>query len=950
MDGPREIRPSGPPPPSGITGVIVGFLATVLVAWIGANLLVEGKWFAAIGHPEVFRLVVTTKLMVGLGVAVFVGGVLWFNLTLALRLSRGMQPLHLHDPDGVPRVDLGVVVERLIRPAAVVVALFSGLVQHTRWELWQRAIHATDFGTADPIFGNDVGFYVLRLPLLTVVTSLLLWTAGLTAAGSGAVYITRGAVRADALGATPKAARAHLTVLAAIIMAILAANAYLDVFHILFSTVGPMTGASYADVHATLPTQRVKVAVAAVGAVLMLASIGRDRLTLPIAAIVLYMLSQFAVQAYAPMVHRFVVVPNEFDKEQRFLGYNIAATRAAYGLDKVEERELSADTELTADDIAANADTIDNVRLWDHEPLLDTFAQIQEIRTYYDFHAVDNDRYMIDGKLRQTMLSPRELSTASLPSRTWINERFTFTHGYGLTLGPVNEATEEGLPVLFVQDIPPASSTPSIKVTRPSIYYGELSNDYAFVHTRTPEFHHPTGDGSVETEYDGKGGMRFESFLLRLAVAWRLGDLKMLLSDDIDSGSRVLLHRNIEDRVRHVVPFAELDEDPYMVVRDDGTLLWIFDAYLTSTTYPNAERMAGFGTSLNYIRNSIKITVDAYDGTVTVYAVDTSDPLLKTWQEALPELFTPMDKMPPDVRAHLRHPQAIFEMQTEIFTTYHMGDAQLIYNREDQWQVPTVSSGETRQRMTPYYTVMRLPGEKEAEFIQMLPFVPKRKDNMAAWMVARADGDKLGQLVVYRFPKDRLIFGPQQIVNRINQDAEISRQISLWDQRGSEAIFGTLLVIPIEASLLYVRPLYLRSEGGKIPELKRVVVAYGKQIAMKASLREAIEDILPASGRTGTAEVPQPAETGGDDGATKSTAPAAAAMQPSPANMPGRPGAEQALHHFERAIGAQRQGHWAQYGEELERVEQLLRDMQPPAPAPAPAPAPPQPDSGTPSN
>jgi len=925
-------------------------MATVLVAWIGTNLYVEAKWFGAIEHPEVFRLVVGTKLLVGVGVAAFVGAVIFLNLTLAMRLSRGMHPLHLHDPDGVPRVNLGEISERLVRPATVVVALFAGLVQHTRWEYWLLATHAKDFGTPDPIFGNDVGFYVLQLPLLKVLVSLALWTAGLTAAGTSALYLMRGAVRADALGATPKGARAHLTVLAAVIMAILGASAYLDVFSILYSNVGPMTGASYADVHAKLPTLRIKVAMAAVGAVLMLVSISRDRLTLPVVAIALYMLSQFAVQAYAPMVHRFVVVPNEFDKEQRFLGYNIEATRAAYGLDTVEERELSADTVLTAEDIAANADTIDNVRLWDHEPLLNTFAQIQEIRTYYDFHAVDNDRYMIDGKLRQTMLSPRELSTASLPSRTWINERFTFTHGYGLTLGPVNEATEEGLPVLLVQDIPPESSTPSIKVTRPSIYYGELSNDYAFVGTRTPEFHHPTGDGAVETEYDGKGGLRFDSLLLRLAVAWRLGDLKMLLSDDIDGGSRVMLHRNIEERVRNVVPFADLDEDPYMIVREDGTLLWIYDAYLTSATYPYSERMSRFRSPINYIRNSIKITVDAYHGTVTVYAADEGDPLLKTWQAALPELFEPLANMPDDVRAHLRHPQAIFDMQTEIFTIYHMDSPQLLYNREDQWQVPTVSAGETRQRMIPYYTVMRLPGEENAEFIQMLPFVPKRKDNMAAWMVARADGDNLGKMVVYRFPKDRLIFGPQQIVNRINQDAEISRQISLWDQRGSEAIFGTLLVIPIEESLLYVRPLYLRSEGGKIPELKRVVVAYGKQIAMQPSLREAIDDIFTSTeGKEGA-----PVDAAGAEmpsGAAGVEAPAPAAALALPSNLGDQPQAEQALRHFEQAVNAQRAGRWAEYGAQLERVELLLRNMQPPADAePAAAPAPKTPaDAGSPS-
>jgi uncharacterized membrane protein (UPF0182 family) len=641
------------------------------------------------------------------------------------------------------------------------------------------------------------------------------------------------------------------------------------------------------------------------------------------------------VQLVPDLVHRFSVLPNEFEREAPYIQHNIDATRRAYGLDAVVERELSAEDSLERADIDNNGATIDNVRLWDHQPLLDTFAQIQEIRPYYQFASVDNDRYVIDGQLRQTMLSPRELPLEGVPRDTWIAKRMVYTHGYGLTLGPVNETTPEGLPMLFVKDMPPASNTESIEVTRPSIYFGEIVGDHVFVRTRIGEFHYPKEEGYVETEYDGAAGIRFDSGLTRAALAIHLGELKVLLTDDIDSDSRVLLRRNIRDRISTVAPFLELDPDPYMVVRDDGTLAWIFDAYTATHSYPYAERSR---SRINYLRNSVKAVIDAYDGSVDLYVADEKDPMIAAWRRAFPESFRPLSEMPEDLRAHLRYPELIFRIQTEMFTTYHMQQAQLLFNLEDAWELPSVSTGDHRKPMEPYFTVMKLPGESESEFIQMLPFTPKGKDNLAAWMVARSDGEHMGELVVYRFPKDRLVFGPQQVVSRINQDAVISRQISLWDQRGSQAVFGTLLVIPIEASLIYVRPLYLRSEGGKLPELKRVIVAYQKQIAMEPSLREAMDAIFGqepgapsgATGRAGAAGegmAPslQPSEPG-----------AAARPAPLRAVDTAAPQAAQALSHFERAVAAQRAGDWAAYGAELQRVEELLRSMQPTVPAPIP--------------
>jgi hypothetical protein len=889
-----------------------------------ARLYIDLRWYGELGHSELFLTPLATRLVIGVATGLAVGAALLLNLRLARSRSRGLAPLYLYDPDGSPRFNLSETSVRLALPVCVALAIATGLYYEQHWGTWLQFLHASEFGLRDPIFGRDVGFYVFKLPFYEAASALALWLLGSSLALSAGLYALRGAlIVTEHQTRVHRPARMHLSVLLALLLVTLALHAYLGMFDILQSKLGPMmTGASYSDVNAKLPALRIKIGVAAVAALLVLASSTREDFNLAILAAVLYIGAQIGVQAYPSFVHRFSVRPNQLEREAPYLKYNIDATRAAYGLDAVAERELSARGTLTAEDIARNGDTVENIRLWDHQPLLETFAQIQEIRTYYDFAAVDNDRYRINGRLRQVMLSARELTTDSdsLPNPTWINKRLEFTHGYGLTLGPVNETTQEGLPVLFVQDIPPVSHVPDLRVTRPGIYFGELSSDYVFVRTRNREFDYPAGQGNVETDYEGKGGIRFDSPLVRLALALQLTSFEVLLSDDIDSDSRALLHRNIKERLRRIAPFLKLDADPYLVVRDDGTLVWIYDAYTTSRRYPYSEPDRKHGH--NYIRNSVKAVIDAYDGTVVLYAADERDPLLRTWRRVFPHSFTPLHKMPADIRSHLRYPELIFDTQTEMFATYHMRSAELLYNSEDQWEVPAIVTPAGKEKMKPYYTVMKLPGERHAEFILMLPFTPKRKDNLAAWMVARSDGDRLGELIVYRFPKDRLVFGPQQVVTRINQDADIARQISLWNQRGS-AVFGTLLVIPIEESLIYVRPLYLRSEGGKIPELKRVIVAYEKQIAMKPSLREAVEAVFGAR-REASAAADASAVAADAIQAGAARADTAAEAGNAPAAL-----AAQALQHFERAIAAQRSGDWAGYGAELQAVERVLRDMAP---------------------
>ena len=608
---------------------------------------------------------------------------------------------------------------------------------------------------------------------------------------------------------------------------------------------------------------------------------------------------------YPAILQKFVVGPNELVKETPYIKNNIAATRKGFGIDKVEERNISGGTDLDRADIRRNGATIKNIRLWDHRPLLDTFSQIQEIRTYYEFTSVGNDRYMINGEYRQTMLSPRELSTASIPTKNWINETLTFTHGYGLTLGPVNQVTPEGLPVLFVKDIPPASTVDTIKVRRPEIYYGRLSSEYVIVNTKSKEFDYPSGEENVYTEYSGTRGVVIDSFFKKLAFAAYFHSMKLFLSNDVTGESKILFTRNILERVKKVLPFVIFDGDPYMVISDDGELFWIYDAYTVSRKFPYSQPL---GNGINYIRNSVKVTINAFDGSMKFYVADKGDPIVRTINKTFPGVLLPLSEMPADLRKHIRYPLDIFGIQTLVYATYHMEVPQIFYNKEDQWEIPSMGSGSHRETMESYYTIMKLPEEKKEEFILMLPFNPKKKDNLSAWMVARSDGEYYGRLMVYRFPKDRLVYGPKQIVARINQDTEISRQISLWDQRGSQVIQGTLLVIPIENSLIYVQPLYLRAESGKIPELKRVIVAYENRIAMEETLDAALSKIF---GDVRVSEDAVPSTTG-RPGAVKETA--------------GLAGT--AKEHFDRAMNAQRAGDWALYGSEIRKLGEIINKMQ----------------------
>jgi len=875
------------------------------------QLLAEWPWFSALGYERVFatRLIASLVLGIGAGGAAF--ALLYANLRFA---QRGIvpNPVVMQMNAQTPAVDVTRLVRRLALPAALVLALFIALAVSSGWMPVLQFLNQTPFGVTDPVFGRDLGYYVFTLPIVGGVLSLLMFLVVVALLASGALYALRGDVVIYRKNLTIEpSARLHLALLLAVLFVLTALRVYfVRLPGTLFSTNGPLFGASYANLHGTIIGLKLAGLAALVGAALVVAGarskrLGRNAL---LAVAIYFGVSLLGVVVYPAVVQRLIVAPNELNKETPQLRYHIDATRRAWGLDRVLVRDLSGEAALTERDIHANRTTIDNVRLWDRDPLLQTFGQLQEIRTYYDFVSVDDDRYMIDGRYRQVMLSPRELNSASLPTRTFINERLTFTHGMGLTLGPVNEVTEEGLPVLFVKNLPPAS-TVSVAVRRPEIYFGELTDTWVFANTGQAEFDYPSGDENIFASYKGNGGVRVGGFLRRLVLSAYFRSLKVLLSSDITSQSRAMYIRNIRQRARTALPFLIFDADPYMVIDAGGRLRWILDGYTATTRYPYSEPLQN---GVNYMRNSVKVVIDAYDGTVTAYLADSTDPLVRTFAKIFPGIFQPLDAMPADLRAHLRYPEDLFHVQSELYGAYHMAEPDVFYHREDQWQKPVLSIAPERPDPFLRHMVMRLPGERQAEFILMVPFTPRGKDNLASWMVARNDGEHYGELVVYRFPKQSLVFGPTQIVNRINQDTEIARQVALWDQGGSQVIRGNLLVIPIEESLIYVMPLYLRAQGGRIPELKRVVVAYQNRVVMEETLDAGLAQLFGG----GAEAAREPARVAATPGAAPATNARAADL------------ARRANESYRRALEAQRAGDWARYGEELRRLEDLLRQLQ----------------------
>jgi hypothetical protein len=873
-------------------------------------LYTDWLWFQEVGYTQVFLTVLGFRGSLFTAVAVTVLLFLWVNLSLAARTARPDVLWELEDQLGLPgRVVIEPLIRRFLPLVLALISFASGLRASARWETVLGYLNAVPFGTADPLFDRDLGFFVFTLPFFRMVTgwatTLVVGTLLLTLV----VYVLQRSLVLTQRGPRLAAgARTHLLALGALLLALTAVRFWLDRFELVYSPRGIVFGATYTDIFASLPVLSVLAVLSALCAVACLVQLSRPGLRLVATGLgVLAVVWVVGLGVYPSLLQRFRVTPNELAAERPFIEHNIRMTRKAYGLDRIEEKEFPADETLDARALERNAPTVQNIRLWDHRPLLRTFAQLQEIRTYYKFVDVDNDRYTVGGQYRQLMLSPRELSYQHLQSRIWINEHLTFTHGYGVVVGPVNRITPEGLPEFFVKDIPPRSEG-FPRITRPEIYYGEISNAYVLVRTRSQELDYPAGDQNVYTEYRGRGGVPLSSWLRKLAFAVRFGEIKILLSNDLTRDSRIMINRTVTERVREVAPFFHYDRDPYVVITDEGRLVWMLDGYTTTDRYPYSDPVRGVG---NYIRNSVKVTVDAYDGTVTFYVADPTDPIVQAYGRAFPGLLRPLQQMPEDLQRHIRYPEDFFAIQARKYATYHMEDPQVFYNKEDQWAIPRRSVEGREREMEPYYTIMRLPGERKEEFILLTLFNPARRDNMIAWLAARSDPPNYGRLIVYNVPKQKLVYGPRQIDARIDQDPVISQQLSLWNQRGSTVIRGSLLAIPIDQSLIYVQPLYLAAaEQGALPELRRVIVAYGNQIAMEPTLEQSLMRIF--GGRPAAAPTP-----------------AAAAQAPGAPREPAatRVLVQRAWETWQRSQEALRRGDWAAYGAEQRRLEETLRSL-----------------------
>jgi uncharacterized membrane protein (UPF0182 family) len=889
--------------------LLLGF---ILLTGLGqaVPLYTDWLWYGEVGFTQVFTTILSLRgwLLLGAGGVVFL--FMYGNLWVAARTAAPDVLWELDDQLGLPgRAVLEPLIRRLLLPVIAVIAVLSGLRAGASWEMVVGYVNATPFGATDPLFGRDLSFFVFELPLwrflyggaMTLVIGTLLLSV--------ATYVLLRSLVLTAQGPRLAAgARTHLLGLGAVLLLLRALGFWLDRFELVYSPRGVVFGASYTDVHASLPALGALTVLALLCAATCVYQITRPGWGFLVAGlVVLGVVWAGGLGIWPSLLQRFQVTPNELVAERPYIENNIRMTRQAYGLEMIKEQDFPAEDRLTSAAIERNSLTIKNIRLWDHRPLLTSFAQLQEIRTYYKFADVDVDRYTVNGEYRQIMLSAREMSYQHLPSRVWINEHLTFTHGFGLVAGPVNRITPEGLPDLFIKDIPPNVSGGLPKITRPEIYYGELSNEYVIVRTKSQELDFPAGDQNVYSRYSGRGGVPIAGFLRKLAFAIRFGEIKILLSDDLSGESRVMMYRRVAERVRQAAPFLRFDHDPYLVITDGGRLAWVVDAYTTTDRYPYAQPDGG----LNYIRNSVKATVDAFDGTMVFYIADPKDPLIRTWARAFPGLFTSMDRMPADLRPHLRYPEDLFSLQARMYGTYHMQDPQVFYNKEDLWNIPRVSQDGRDHEMEPYFTIMRLPGEKREEFVLLTGFNPARRDNMIAVIAARADAPNYGGLIVYMFPKQKLVYGPRQIDARVNQDPVISAAFSLWNQQGSRVIRGSLLAIPIEESVIYVQPIYLSAEQGALPELRRVIVAFGNQIAMEPTLEQSLQRIF--GGRIHGDEAAQPR---GPDG------------KPGPALSGALTGlVQRAWDAWQRGQDAIKRGDWTAYGQAQKQLEESLRQL-----------------------
>lgn len=901
-------------------------VAILILLSFADSLIVDLLWFGSLGFREVF----TTTLIaeVAIFVAVWVISFLAIGISglIAVRFSRdrerlrvvrrSLEPVEVNLPDLIRSMGDRIPWRILVFGAAAVLALFVAQGEAGSWDVYLKGFFGTPFGIKEPAFNLDVGFYVFTLPLLEELRDLFLTILVLMAIVSGAVYWARGSL--DFRESPPQISSAcagHLSVLLGLFFIQRAMSYWLARYGLTLHTDGVVFGLRYVDHILWKPGLWLLFALALGAALLCLANTREGRPRLPIAAVILVFVPSIILNLISPIIERLWVKPDELRIEQPYLVRNIQMTRAAYKLDEVDVKPFQGSGRLTPATLDQDAATVKNIRLWDPRPLIATYQQLQEIRTYYNFRDVDIDRYWLNGDETQVMLSAREMNTDLLPpnAQTWVNQHLKFTHGYGLVMSPVNTKDQEGLPRLYIKNIPPQSDV-DLSVTRPGIYFGEAPDNYVVVNAATPEFDYPRGNDNVFGYFKGGRGVPVSGLGRRLLFSYYYRDINLLVTQNIIKGSKILLRRNITQRIATIAPFLVQDPDPYLVVHNGG-LYWIIDCYTVSDHYPYSQRNRD---QINYIRNSVKAVVDAYTGDTTFYVADPSDPIIHTWENIYPRIFRPISEMPLELHRHIRYPEQYFLIQADIYATYHMTDPAVFYNREDVWAFPRENYADETIPMQPYYVIMRLPGETNAEYILMLPMVPRGRDNMISWLAARCDGADYGHLFEFQFSKDRLFYGPYQIQARINQNPEISQQYSLWNQMGSKVILGNLLVIPIEDSLLYVEPLYIRARDGQLPELQRVIASYSDRTVMGDNLESTLAALLKN-------EAPPPVLVSKTPVVPAAVHPGAAAPPAPTANLSA------AADHYNHALDALKQGDWTRFATEMQSLGDQLNHS-PPSP------------------
>ncbi len=881
-----------------VAAVVFILLLTVISGWIQ-----KGLWMREVGYSGVFWTLLFLQWKLFCAAFVVALLFLWINLRFAMRNGATFLAGTLTSESTVA-ARLGIQISPTILKLAMgAVAAFAALifaqVFYAQWDTYLRFRYGGSFGLSDPLFGVDAGFYLFRLPFYELLQSSLTVLTLMTVVAVLVFYAFFGVLRFIRSGQMEgRSAKAvpHLSILFFVLVANWGWGFYLDHYELLYSTLGVVYGAGYTASHVTRIALWIMAGASAALCALLALNVFRPRLRAIVVGSWIYVgLYIVAVLLVPSLFQRFIVQPNELVLETPYLKNNIEFTRKAYGLDAIQETSYPALSDLTSEVIARNQDTIQNIRLWDWRPLLQTYKQAQEIRLYYQFYEADVDRYHLPDGYHQVMLSARELS-ASLPAeaQTWVNQKLQFTHGYGLVMSFVSKAIGGGFPEYLIENIPPESAY-GLTIKRPSIYYGKSMPGYRIVATGVKELDYPKGNQNVYTSYKGTGGIPLDGLWKRLLFAWTQSDINILFTSYLRPESRIQIWRRVQERVWQIAPFLRLDQDPYAVV-SEGKLYWIQDAYTVSDHFPySSPHAAAFGEGLNYIRNSVKIVVDMYDGTVRFYIMDPNDPVLAVYRRAFPGVFMDLNRLSADLKNHLRYPEDLFSLQADLYRTFHMTVPQVFYNREDLWVLPQEKYAGKVAPMQPYYILMKLPGSDRLEYLLMTSFTPQKRDNMISWMAARCDFPEYGKMLYYQLPKEKLVYGPMQIEAMIDQNTTISQQLSLWDQKGSRVIRGNLIAVPIENSFLYVVPVYLTAEGTDFPQLKRVIMISGDKVVMESTLDEAIQSLF------GTRQPRNPAQV-----------------------SLRQPELDQARAQFEDAQKAMQQGDWGKFGKAMDVLKRLL--------------------------